>query len=45
MLYVTGEEVREDVAISVTLVWQVCTETDCLVPQTTTVSLPLRYRP
>jgi len=43
--YVTGEEVREDVAISVTLVWQVCTETDCLVPQTTTVSLPLRYRP
>jgi len=35
----------EDVAISVTLAWQVCTETDCLVPQTTTVSLPLRYRP
>ena len=43
--YVTGEEVREDVAIAVTLTWQVCTETDCLVPQTTTVSLPLRYRP
>lgn len=43
--YVTGEGVREDVTIFVTLAWQVCTETDCLVPQTVTVSLPLRYRP
>jgi len=42
--YVTGEGVREDVTISVTLAWQVCTETDCLVPQTVSVSLPLRYR-
>lgn len=43
--YLTCEGVREDFTVSATLDWQVCTETDCLIPRSATLALPLSYRP
>lgn len=43
--YLTCEAVREDLTVAATVAWQVCTETDCLVPQSVTMRLPLRFHP
>jgi hypothetical protein len=39
------DDLREDAVIEATVRLQVCTESACLLPQTFTVALPIRYRP
>ena len=42
--YLTLQEVRDDLELQATVRWQVCTDTDCLLPGAVTMTLPVRQR-